>query len=227
MARLEKSVIGNFRGRLGQLSARIRHGRTILSARPSSFNVSNLPEQINIRKRFGVAIQLAKVINNNPDLQKIWRDTSPEGLTPFNFIIKVNFEYAQTDRPTDKNVLTPGGFSFNVTSAVTGTDDITVELPALNIYKNFSTDEKDLTVYIALIPFEPADAQYDFFKIIFLKHTEVNYDPASALNFTVNLSASEKNLLTNYNQKLLLLCLATKGVDSKIIMYSGTYGKMN
>ncbi len=227
MARLEESVIGNFRGKLGRLSARIRNGRTILSARPSSFNVSNQPDQVNIRKRFGVAIQLAKVINNNPDLQKIWKDVSPAGLTPFNSIIKVNFEYSQTDRPTDKNVLTPGGFSFNVTSAVIGTDDITVDLPALNIYKNFSADEKDLAAYIILIPFSPVDAQYDFYKMISLMHTETNYDPASALNFAVSLSVSEKNLLTNYNQKLLLLCLATKGVDSKIVVYSATHGMIS
>jgi len=46
MARLSGSVLGNLSGKLGNLAARTKNGETILSARPSSFNVSQAPATV-------------------------------------------------------------------------------------------------------------------------------------------------------------------------------------
>lgn len=73
MAVLVGNVIGNLSGRLGNLAARTVEGRTILSARPASFNASDDPSVIAIRQRFAVTAAFAKFIFVLPVLAEIWK----------------------------------------------------------------------------------------------------------------------------------------------------------
>lgn len=226
MARLVNPVFGNFRGRIGTLSARVRNGVTILSARPSSFNASDDPANIAIRDRFRVTSGLSSAINGIDDLKKVWDAVSPAGLSAFNAIFKENFDYADADKPSINNKLTPdGGFSFDVTSAVVDSATVVVDLPALNTYKTFGAGEQDLSAYIVLVPFDPVDPQYDYFSPLTLEYNEPNYDNSAALNFTVNLSQSQQNETALYNQSLLLMCLATKDAEANVVEYSSTYSQ--
>lgn len=226
MARLVNPVFGNFRGRIGTLSARVRNGVTILSARPSSFNASDDPANIAIRDRFRVTSGLSSAINGMDDLKKVWDAVSPAGMSAFNAIFKENFDYADADKPSINNKLTPDdGFSFDVTSAVVDSATVVVDLPALNTYKTFGAEEQDLSAYIVLVPFDPVDPQYDYFSPLALEYNEPNYDNSAALNFTVNLSQSQQNETALYNQSLLLMCLATKDAEANVVEYSSTYSQ--
>lgn len=62
MAILNGNVIGNLSGKLGNLSARTVEGRTILAARPSSYNSSQEPAVLEVRKRFSVTAKFASAI---------------------------------------------------------------------------------------------------------------------------------------------------------------------
>jgi hypothetical protein len=226
MARLVNPVFGNFKGRIGTLSARVRNGVTILSARPSSFNPSDDPENVAIRNRFRVTSGLSSAINDVDDLKKIWDKVSPAGMSAFNAIFKENFDYSDEDKPTINNKLTPdGGFGFDVTSAVVDAAAVVVDLPALNTFKTFGATEQDLSVHIILVPFDPIDPQYDYFSPLPLEYNEANYDSSAALNFTVNLTQSQQNETALYNQSLLLMCLATKDSQADVVEYSSTYSQ--
>jgi hypothetical protein len=224
MARLTGSILGNFRGRIGNLSARVRNGKTILAARPSSFNISEDPVLVEIRKRFRVTSRLSSAINSIPDIRKIWNENSPADISPFNAIFKENFEFAESDRPTINNKIVPqGGFPFEVASLTVDAASVVIDLPALNAYKTFGADEKDLSAYIVLVSFDPVDPQYEYFNALSLSHNEVGYDSAAILNITINLTQSQQNETTLYNQSLLLMCLATKDSASNVVEYSSTY----
>ena len=226
MARLVNPVFGNFKGRIGTLSARVRNGVTILSARPSSFNPSDDPENVAIRNRFRVTSGLSSAINGVDDLKKIWDKVSPAGMSAFNAIFKENFDYSDEDKPTINNKLTPdGGFDFDVTSVTVNAGTVAVDLPALNTFKTFGAEEQDLSAYIILMPFDPVDPQYDYFSPLALEHNEANYVNSAALNFTINLTQSQQNETALYNQSLLLMCLATKDSEANVVEYSSTYGQ--
>jgi hypothetical protein len=62
MAIVNGNVIGNLSGKLGNLSARTVDGRTILAARPSSFNASQDPAVLAVRQKFSVTAKLASAI---------------------------------------------------------------------------------------------------------------------------------------------------------------------
>jgi hypothetical protein len=226
MARLVNPVFGNFKGRIGTLSARVRNGITILSSRPSSFNPSDDPTSVAIRNRFRVTTGLSSAINRVDDLKRIWDAASPADMSPFNAIFKENFDYSDEDKPTINNKLTPdGGFGFEVTSVTVDSATVAVNLPALNTFKTFGATEQDLSAYIVLVPFDPIDPQHDYFSPLALEYNEPNYVNSAALNFTVNLTQSQQNETALYNQSLLLMCLATKDADANVVEYSSTYSQ--
>ena len=224
MARLKGSVLGNMSGRLGNLSARTINGTTILGARPSSFNVSNNPAVVEVRKKFLVSAQLAKVVGKIDDLKKIWGIVKPVRISVYNALIQKNFQYSDALRPTAQNIITPGGFNLAVTSAAVGADTITVDLPALNTQADFTAADKDLSISMLLVGFDPVDENDAYYKIMPFSYTEADYDPSQTLEAIVNLDQFSQSELARYNQKVLLVGAVTKDADANIIKYSATYG---
>ena len=224
MARVKGSVLGNLSGRLGNLSARTINGETILGARPSSFNVSNSPAVVAVRQKFTVSTQLSKVIDNIDDLKAVWDKVKQSGMSVFNTLVQKNFQYADTQRPTAQNIITPGGFNLGVTSALIGADTITVDLPALNTQANFTAADKDLSISMILIGYDPVDENDAYYKIMPFNYIEADYDPAQTLEAVVNLDQFSKSELARYTKKVLLVGAVTKDADAKIIKYSATYG---
>ena len=224
MARLKGSVLGNLSGRLGNLSARTNNGETILAARPSSFNVSQSPAVVAVRKKFSVCSQIGKVVDDIDDLKKIWGKVKPSGISVYNTVIQKNFQYSDTQRPTAQNIITPSGFNLAVTSALIGADTVTVDLPALNTQANFTAEDKDLSISMILIGFDPVDENDAYYKIMPFNYTEADYDPTQTLEAVVNLDQFSKSELARYNQKVLLVGAVTKDADANIVKYSATYG---
>ncbi len=98
MAVVKGSVIGYLSGKLGHLSARTREGRTILSARPASFNVSYVPALVEIRKKFAVTSSFVKNLLNLSALYQIWTRVKEEKLNVFNTTLKRNFFLSSEDK---------------------------------------------------------------------------------------------------------------------------------
>ena len=129
MARLKGNVLGNLSGRLGNLSARIRNGHTILGARPSSFNVSYSPGSLAARAKFAVTISFVKAIMVLSTLGDLWDKVKISGISKRNTIFKMNRQFVETDKPTANNVITPGGFGLPVYAATLDANSLTLYFP--------------------------------------------------------------------------------------------------
>lgn len=223
MARLSGSVLGNLSGKLGNLAARTKNGATILSARPSSFNASQNPTVVAIRQKFSVSVQIAKVVNGIDDLQTIWSKVRLPGNSVYNTIVQKNFPYSDVQRPTVQNIITPGGFNLITSFSGVAADSIAIDLAALNTQANFSADEKDLSLSILLVGYDPANADDDYYKIWPFNYTNQDYVPANTLEVVVDLDQFHQTELARYTKKVLLVSAATKDANGKIIQYSSTF----
>lgn len=225
MAILNGNVIGNLRGRLGNLTARTVEGRTILAARPSSFNVNYDPALVEVRQKFAVTASFAKNILSLATLESIWKTVKESGMTVFNTIFKYNFGYSGTDKPTENNIITPGGFGLPVTAAAVGANNITASLDALNTSSVFTPEEVALTA-IALVcfsnPNNPEDAAY---KTIALSKDIANFDFTQAYDLQMDLDVNQAILAGKYGNSILYLSVASKTAESKLVQYSSTYSK--
>lgn len=225
MAILNGNVIGNLRGRLGNLTARTVEGKTILAARPSSFNVNYDPALVAIRQKFAVTASFAKAILSVAALASIWKTVKESGITVYNTIFKYNFGYSGTDKPSANNIITPSGFGLPVTAAAVAADNITASLDALNTAAVFSADEVGLSANALVCFSNPNNPEDAPFQVIALSKDVANFDFTQAYDLQIDFDVNQKLIAAKYANSTLYLSVASKTAEGKIIQYSSTYPK--
>jgi hypothetical protein len=225
MAILNGNVIGNLSGRLGNLSARTVDGKTIMAARPSSFNVNYSPAVVEVRQKFSVTVALAKSILTLATLEAIWKTVKGSGISVFNTIFKTNFPYSAASKPTENNIITPGGFTLPVDTAAVALDKVTASILALNTESVFTPEEVNLSANAVVCfhtPTNPDDAPY---QIISLSKEVENFNYTQAYDLQLDFDAKQKLIAAKYTKSILYLIVASKTADGKVVQYSSTYPK--
>ena len=225
MARLEGSAFGNLSGRVGNLSARIKNGETIVSARPKEFNVSQSPGAIKGRNRFSVCSRIAKTVSDIDDLNKIWDTIREAGLTVYNTVIQRNYQFADPQKPTAENIITPGGFDLAIDSIAVSEERIAVNLAPLKGNADFNDDEKELIIFMILTGYDPVDENDNYYIVMPFTYTEADFDPDDKLEAVVNFDRFTRCKLAGYNGKVVLVCTVTKDEKGNVVRYSATYGR--
>jgi hypothetical protein len=163
-----------------------------------------------------------KSILEFPDLKTIWAKAKDPGLSAGNTIFRDNFELASTDHPTNQNIITPGGFDFDLTNPVVDADGISGSIDALNTKIDFSADELDLEIDAVVCyynPVDPLDLPYSLLNFV---KQEANYVNSVSLPFTFNYNVNQQNTAAKYQNNILYLAVATKNSDGKVVQHSST-----
>lgn len=223
MATVKSNVLGNFSGKLGNLVARTIYGKTVLAARPSGYNVSQDPDIVANRQKFAVTVNFSKYVSSIPILKSIWQKTKPQNISVFNSIVKTNYRFSTADRPTDQNILTPGGFSLPVSSAEIDAGIVTVLLGAFNDVVITESYEENVSFASIIVLYNPIAQEDAPFSLITSFQDVETYDFANPYTLTMKMHASEAAEAAKYNNNILLLAAATKDANSKIVQYSQTY----
>lgn len=225
MAVVKGSVIGNLSGRLGNLSARTIEGRTILAARPSSFNASQDPAVVEIRRKFSSTATFVKTLISLSALYEIWKKVKTSGISVYNYAFKNNFAYSSAEKPTDQNIITPGGFALPVQSATVDSDNVLVELLALNTASVFTPEEINLSANGVICYFNPTNPDDPAYQITSLNAELANYDFAQPFTVDIALNVLQQAVAAKYQNSILYFIAASKDADGKVVQYSATYTK--
>jgi hypothetical protein len=227
MAIVNGNVIGNLSGKLGNLSARTVDGRTILAARPSSFNASQDPAVLAVRQKFSVTAKLASAILALTSLVSIWKKVRNVASSVFNEVFQSNFANSSIDKPTEQNIIVPDGFPLQITTAAVAADKVTATLPILNASSVFGADEVNVSANALVCYYDPTNEADEPFKIISLSKEVSAYNFAQTYELEIDLNALQKNTAAKYQHSILYVCVVTKTVDGKVVQNSGTYTKLN
>lgn len=227
MATVKSNVIGNLSGKLGNLSARTVNGKTVLAARPSSFNASNEPKLIAIRSKFAVTVKFSGKVVSLSTLASIWRKVKLPPHSIFNEVFISNFPYSAVDRPTVNNILTPlnGGFPLPVQSSSVLADNVSVELLKLSDASVFTPAEVDFSANGLVCYFNPFNTADPKFQIITLNDEIRNYQFDQTFEMNIALNMVQQGIAAKYRNSVLLFAVASKNSDGKVIQYSSTYSK--
>ena len=225
MAILNGNVIGNMRGRLGNLSARTVDGKTILAARPSSFNVNYDPAVVENRQKFAVTANLSKNILSLSTLEAIWKTVKGSGISVFNTIFKSNYAYSASDKLTADNIITPGGFGLPVDVAAVDADKITASLLALNTASVFSPEEVNLSANAIVCFYEPTNPEDTPNQVLACSKEVANFNFTQAYDLQIDFDVKQKIVAAKYTKSILLLNVASKTADGKVVQYSSTSPK--
>jgi len=222
MARLVGNVIGNFFGRLGNLSARINRGSTVLSARPSSFNAPMDAAAIERRNIFLVALKLAQQVILLPDVKAVWKKVA-YGNSAFNQIVSDNYKLASAARPTVDNIITPGGFVIPVQNVLLDADKLTALIPAVTTVAILGPDEVNCSFGLVICYHTPLTEGDDPYNIICLSKTVPNYVFNQEYNLQMDLNIVQKAIAAKYDSSIVYLAVVPKTADDRVLHYSSTF----
>lgn len=222
MAKLTGSVLGNLSGKLGNLSARTRNGKTYLAARPGPRTDVPTAAALAVRQKFAVAVALSKTIDALSALKKVWDKVKSPGASAFNTIFQENYGLADTDRPTDQNIITPGGFDISMQNPLVDATGITGDIDALDTKADFSAEEVDLDIAAVVCYYNPTDPEDEPYKLINLSKTEAGFDYTQAYSLDLAYNVNQQNVASKYENSILYLAVASKDADGKVVQNSAT-----
>lgn len=225
MARLFSNVIGNFSGKLGNLSARIKYGKTVLAARPASFNIPTDAAAIDRRNTFLASVKFALQVAGLPELRKVWEKVKPNNLSVFNQVVSKNYPLASASRPTIDNIITPDGFALAVQSALIDADKLTATIPALNTMTVLDPDEVHCSINAVICFHTPLNPNDDAYTIIKLSKDVPNYQFGTAYNLQMDLNVLQKTVAAKYDSRIVYLAVATKTADDRVVQNSATFAQ--
>ncbi|QQS35985.1 MAG: hypothetical protein IPM56_17380 [Ignavibacteriales bacterium] len=213
---MSKQVLGEFRGKIGDVVGKVRNGKHYISSAPGKYNISKKPHEVDKRNRFRVNGLFAKTIRHNELLFMVWNDANIPANNAFNKICKVNFKLCEPDRPSAKNVITPPGFWLPVTQI--NSDDECIEI-TLNPFEILpGEDIVTLIMYISF--YDPVNKNKNFFEMC----PAMDYEPDD-LKFLFRYGFREKQLAQIYNHKTIFLAAVTQSSNGNVLRWSETVGR--
>lgn len=216
MATMSKQVLGEFRGKIGDVVGKVRNGKHYISSAPGKYKISQKPHEVEKRNRFSVNGKFAKTILQNELLFKVWETVNIPVKIVFNRVTKVNFKLCEPDRPSAGNVITPSGFTLPVTRIDSADDRIEITLAPFEILPG--EDIVTLIMYISF--YDPVDKHNNYFELCPAR----DYEP-DELKFLFRYSDREKQLAQSYKHKTVFLAAVTQNSDGKILRWSETVGR--
>ncbi len=206
MAILVGSVLGNFRGRLGTICARINAGRTIFAALPSSFNDANTQEQQDYRSKLATSAKFCSGINNSLVLRKLWKMHTPELLSPFNYMVKENASKVGLTAPTEYCLTSPPqGFAFTASNINVTESAVTATIPALDSFLSLPPESSAVKFAGIVCYSDPVNEGMEIFVVTPLDKTVASYNFAAQYSLSIDLSPVQLNLGTLYQRKTVFI----------------------
>lgn len=171
------------------------------------------------------AMRFARQVHKMPELMEIWSRSVFSGSSTFNHILHVNSSYISQLKPSVNNIITPGGFAFQVFNAAVGKDNFIFELPSLNIYTRVRPGEISVSFNAVLCFFSPLRKENNIFDITGICYEIPDFNFCKSYKSSVKLNRADMLIKSRYADCIFYLALVTKDAKGNIVNYSRTYSE--
>ncbi len=172
MALVDRSVLGEVTGKMGNKVFRKMNGKTFVSERPLNYKQAKTLAARKVRNSFGMSVKLAKKLITDPKLKEVWAAAKIEGTNSYHRIIKYNCNLINEGSLTDRNNITPDGEFLKIDSAslqnqvlhltLNCPDESNLVFPAkLSILYYFGKEKNPLVLTETTIPDSSAGGIYE------------------------------------------------------------------
>ena len=226
MARAINGLFGKVTGKIGDFIVRNVNGKTVISAKPKKYKISNSVKSIESRQRFAVTVAFSKVINGLSTLQEIWNLKKEENLSEYQTIHKFNISLSSVQAPTLNNIITPNGTWSPVIDVSIDTEKLTGSLVPFDKQIAIKYDEAKVSINAVVSLSEPKNADNLYYSIFSLSKEIKDFDFSKQCDFDIGLDPETATDVAKYNQKIIYLAVAVKSKNNEILCYSKSYSKM-
>lgn len=220
MAIIKKHILGTLQGSLTNVVFRVRNGKLVAYTRPSKQKISKSKAAVNTRNKFALTVALAKTINADDILSKIWNHSKVKATNGYQKIIKYNSAFTESHSLTDKNVITPEGIIINNVE-VSYSDNL------IELIINCNKLKKELLKATKLFSLVYLWNQEDSNKILksksgfslkLYKFNLLEIDSRSSLNFMIDISLQNK---PHYDNGIIFIAMVGEKNDK--FFWSSTF----
>lgn len=186
-----------------------------------SFNESSF-----IRKSVSLsAMRFARQVLKMTDLRKLWSHTSVPASSALIRIVYANSHYLSHVKPNINNVITPGGFTFQVYNATVENDRFSFEMPPLYTYTRISASEVTVSIHAVICFFTPLKKDDDLYRVTGVSYEIPKFNFRKPFKSIMPFNRSNKTIASRYADSILYLALVTKDAKGNIVKCSGTFSK--
>lgn len=219
MAKKNPSVLGEPRGKIGDVVYKERNGKIYISRAPKPYNISQLPHEIKKRNIQKVSGKFCSAVNSNLILRAIWYKEKGTCENAFNKISQVNYHLCEPGSPSAKAQITPGGFKLEAEEISMKAGSIEITPHPTKLHK-----EEAVIFYILILslstPKRRSKKTNDFEFLLLDKYQE----EGPKLIFT--LDKENTDLAKKYKNKTLFLAAVTMNEKGSISRWSETLGRI-
>lgn len=226
MAKINKQILGQVHGALGEITFRSRNGKAYLATKPDSFTPGMDEKSVARRERFGLSIKLAKAIYSAKVLRSIWEQITPEGLSAYNQIMRTNYSLIGSgDLSTSLVRLTPMlGFNLGSPNVELGPLNLSVDLQAIGEASGIDVlNEPSLKLVSVIYLGNPTDTSLKKTEFITYVSEAKATDLTTALQFSNTLSDVEQQMLAIYQIRKGFFTVVSLDAEGNAVHYSNTF----
>jgi len=224
MAIVKGNVWGHLSGKIGNFCAKITAGRTILGARPISYNAPQDAATLERQKVFQSASAISTQAINLPVLKKIWDLLREQYGSGYNKLFSVNYALVSPERPTVDCVITPpDGFSAAIANPVLDGTKLTATIPALTLSTGIQADEVNCGFYAVICYHTPLAEGGEPYSFVRLGKLVPNYQFSQEYNLQIDLNVNQQAVAAKYDSSILYMAIVPQTADQRIRQYSATF----
>ena len=222
MARLTKSVLGEIKGKIGNLVIRKINGKEFISLRPAKYRKTK--KEVPARQKMRNAVRFSRIVNSDDVLKQIWGKSEIKATNSFQKLIKHTLENALPGRLTLKNKITPGGTSFSFSEFLFEKGELNVSI------KNRGKGIRCITgnnfsVYVLFCFYEPIVKKIVSSKLELIYKEFHGGVTENNFLFKYNVQKLNNNELKNYNKCIIYFAIVGHKTNTNTLNYSDTISK--
>ncbi|KAF0139753.1 MAG: hypothetical protein FD143_3549 [Ignavibacteria bacterium] len=220
MARFNPSFLGSPSGKLGKSVFRQINGKTFVSNRPDTYNISQSKYAKNSRQAFAIIVQFAKLITSSPQLAYCWQKAKIKGTSAYHRVIKHNLPLTADGLLSVRNIIIPKGFDCVLKSELTA--DL-YYLGNLNLLESEVKAGNSLNAYFIFALSNPEANQLNMEFLTNITSFDQIQDTRN-IEFNINFNQSEKKLIYKYKKMFVFSAFIISG-ENKVLNSSSSLAK--
>jgi hypothetical protein len=206
MGRLIHRVLGDARGKVGDLVFKNYNGKVYITTHKGFNKISKSPACVKNRKRFAAAIKFSKAVNSLDNLKEVWKKSSAEGKRTYTKILRYNIEKLLDGKPSKLNSIVPSGFRIDVKDLVFSSSSARFALAINEGDFDYSGMSFRLNLVIALFT-NNKDVLNSVFPYLCLSVEFINGKSSEFKNIIVNFEKNQKECICLFKSARVFLAL--------------------
>jgi hypothetical protein len=206
MGKLIHRVLGDARGKVGELVFKIYNGKVYITTHKGFNKISKSPSCVKNRKRFAAAIKFSKAVNSLDTLKEVWKQSSAEGKRTYSKILRFNIDKLLDGKPSKLNSIVPSGFLIDVKDLVFSRNSAGFSLAVNDVDNDYNGMTFRLNLVIALFT-NNKDVLNSVFPYLCLSVDFINNKGSEFKNIIVNFEKNQKEYIGLFKTARVFLAL--------------------